>query len=480
MRARRTSPPSQSPSSALSGAESASPVKVEKSETKCKPYVRSKAAQKEAGAVGRRVDAPGSLPRRSPRLQTEDSRKTETELRADANPLSNPETNAPFGSGAVDFDRFRHPEEAGKATSSAPAGGRAVGSAVHTPDRGAPKRPGDAVLAPEEVPCGAVKTCEETASKRNAEALGGSGNAAKVKQECHSPGSFSKDKNVLALWTESTGEDGGTKREGRDSALLPASPRRFLFSNVRGKRRKREEGEREKVHAPSGCAELDIEDIAHKTGSAKTQDPFPDLPDSPEPPHFQEIWDAACGRYPSPCRSRRCMYSGTRPWIRWALRRWATWRCREAAKRRKFSVLVAVMLSSQTKDEQTAACMQRLRDADVLSPEKMNRLSVAELSDLLYGVGFHQNKARFLKEACATLLEKYGGDIPPTYEELVQLKGVGPKMANIAGWGRVEGIAVDVHVHRITNRLNWVKTKNPIETQHALQKFLRRCLCGAK
>ncbi|PHJ20795.1 endonuclease iii family 1 protein [Cystoisospora suis] len=189
------------------------------------------------------------------------------------------------------------------------------------------------------------------------------------------------------------------------------------------------------------------------------------------PPHFHEIWEAIKdmrAKRDAPVDSMGCEALGEI-----AIQRGG------GEKDKRFSILVAVMLSSQTKDEQTAACMERLRAADVLSPQKMARLSTSELSSLLYGVGFHQNKAVFLKEACEVLLNQYGGDIPPTYEELIKLKGVGPKMAHItvhAAWGRVEGIAVDVHVHRISNRLNWVKTKNPIDTGKALERFLPRDL----
>ncbi|PFH32486.1 endonuclease III family 1 protein [Besnoitia besnoiti] len=262
-----------------------------------------------------------------------------------------------------------------------------------------------------------------------------------------------------------------------ESKLAPlaacAASTGFFLSGAKG-RRKKVVGLRAASAAPpragGGGEPGDIEDLSPQKKAEKTNlEKFAALPDSPPPPHFNDIWTAVTemrAKRDAPVDSMGVEAMGAL-----ALQNGG------GEKEKRFSILVAVMLSSQTKDEQTAACMQRLRDADVLSPEKMSRLSVEELTQLLYGVGFHRNKARFLKEACETILAKHGGDIPPTYEELVQLRGVGPKMANIAvhaGWDRLEGIAVDVHVHRIANRLNWVRTKTPIETQHAVQRFLPR------
>ncbi|OEH80468.1 endonuclease III-like protein [Cyclospora cayetanensis] len=165
-------------------------------------------------------------------------------------------------------------------------------------------------------------------------------------------------------------------------------------------------------------------------------------------------------------------------------------------KERRFAVLLAVMLSSQTKDEQTNACMQRLRQEDLLSPQAIADCDIEHLRSLLYGVGFHNNKTVFIKAAAETLLKEYEGEVPRTLEGLMRLKGVGRKMANIVmhcgvffslefaylpvagaatqAWNAFEGIAVDVHVHRISNRLGWVKTKTPEETEIALEDCLPR------
>lgn len=90
-----------------------------------------------------------------------------------------------------------------------------------------------------------------------------------------------------------------------------------------------------------------------------------------------------------------------------------------------------------------------------------------------------QKKADYIKDASKICAEKYNGDIPPTVEELVKLPGVGPKMAHITmnvAWGQVTGIGVDTHVHRISNRLGWVKkpTKVPEETRLAVESWLPR------
>ncbi|KAH8582392.1 endonuclease III [Cryptosporidium sp. chipmunk genotype I] len=142
----------------------------------------------------------------------------------------------------------------------------------------------------------------------------------------------------------------------------------------------------------------------------------------------------------------------------------------------RFHVLVAAFLSSQTKDEVTAACMNRLID-NGLSPEFINNQSVESLRDMLYGVGFYNTKAKNLKEISRIIIQNYSGKVPDKYEQLVMLPGIGPKMANLIlqiGFGIVVGISVDTHMHRIFNRIGWVKTKNPVETSKEMEKMLPR------
>jgi endonuclease-3 len=103
----------------------------------------------------------------------------------------------------------------------------------------------------------------------------------------------------------------------------------------------------------------------------------------------------------------------------------------------------------------------------------MAKLRVKEIEKLIYPVSFYRNKARHVKACCQMLLDRFGGRVPSTLEELVMLPGVGRKTANlvmILGFKSLRNICVDTHVHRIANRLGWVKTKQPDETEQALYK----------
>ncbi|NXL18171.1 NTH protein, partial [Setophaga kirtlandii] len=146
----------------------------------------------------------------------------------------------------------------------------------------------------------------------------------------------------------------------------------------------------------------------------------------------------------------------------------------------RYQVLLALMLSSQTKDQVTSAAMLRLRRRG-LTVDSVLQMDEESLGHIIYPVGFWRNKVKYIKQTTAILKQKYGGDIPSTVEELVQLPGVGPKMAHLAmhiAWDSVAGIAVDTHVHRISNRLQWVKkeTKSPEQTRVALEEWLPRDL----
>ncbi|XP_047921964.2 endonuclease III-like protein 1 [Anser cygnoides] len=146
----------------------------------------------------------------------------------------------------------------------------------------------------------------------------------------------------------------------------------------------------------------------------------------------------------------------------------------------RYQVLLSLMLSSQTKDQVTSAAMLRLRQRG-LTVDSILQMDDVTLGQIIYPVGFWRNKVKYIKQTTAILKQKYGGDIPSTVEELVKLPGVGPKMAHLAmniAWNSVSGIAVDTHVHRITNRLKWVKkaTRYPEETRVALEDWLPRDL----
>ena len=138
-----------------------------------------------------------------------------------------------------------------------------------------------------------------------------------------------------------------------------------------------------------------------------------------------------------------------------------------------FRVLVTTILSARTKDETTGAAAQRLF-SEVRSLSDLRTIPLGRLDLLIGKVGFHQVKARCLKQLPDTLDTLFGGTIPNTVEKLVQLPGVGRKTANLVVTDAFDkpGICVDVHVHRICNRLGLVKTRNPTETEMALRRLL--------
>ena len=126
----------------------------------------------------------------------------------------------------------------------------------------------------------------------------------------------------------------------------------------------------------------------------------------------------------------------------------------------------------------TSAAVKRLREYG-LTPEHIMETDEEELQKLIRPVGFYKRKAQYIKRTTAVLLQDYGGDIPDTIEGLVKLPGVGPKMGYLAlqiAWKKNDGIGVDVHVHRICNRLHWVNTKTPEETRVALESWLPKDL----
>ncbi|XP_018615781.1 endonuclease III-like protein 1 [Scleropages formosus] len=144
----------------------------------------------------------------------------------------------------------------------------------------------------------------------------------------------------------------------------------------------------------------------------------------------------------------------------------------------RYHVLVSLMLSSQTKDHVTAAAMRKLREHG-LTVESVLRMDDDTLGKLIYPVGFWRTKVKYIKQTAAILQDEYGGDIPDSFEGLVRLPGVGPKMAHLAmdiAWNRVSGIGVDTHVHRISNRLGWTRTqtKTPEDTRRELEDWLPR------
>jgi endonuclease III len=144
----------------------------------------------------------------------------------------------------------------------------------------------------------------------------------------------------------------------------------------------------------------------------------------------------------------------------------------EKSQEDPFEVLISTMLSAQTRDPVTAAASARLFKV-ARTPRTMARLSVAQIQHLIYPVSFYRHKAKHLRQTCRMLLDHFNGRVPDTMADLLTLPGVGRKTANlvlILSFKSRQNICVDTHVHRISNRLGWVKTATPEETEQALYK----------
>jgi endonuclease-3 len=140
-----------------------------------------------------------------------------------------------------------------------------------------------------------------------------------------------------------------------------------------------------------------------------------------------------------------------------------------------FQVLVSCLISLRTKDEVTGEASARLFRL-ARTPRTMVGLPASTIARAIYPAGFYRTKARTIREICRTLLARHGGQVPATMEELLALKGVGRKTANLVltiGFG-MPGICVDTHVHRISNRLGIVETNTPEQTESALRQVLPR------
>ncbi len=149
----------------------------------------------------------------------------------------------------------------------------------------------------------------------------------------------------------------------------------------------------------------------------------------------------------------------------------------EVSRRRRdpFEVLVTTILSLRTKDQVTRQAARRLLER-ARTPEALLTVSEEEIARLIFPVGFYKNKARVLRSISKNLIEKFHSKVPDDLDELLKLKGVGRKTANLVvtlGFGK-PGICVDTHVHRVSNRLGYVATKTPEATEMALREKLPR------
>lgn len=139
-----------------------------------------------------------------------------------------------------------------------------------------------------------------------------------------------------------------------------------------------------------------------------------------------------------------------------------------------FNTLISCVLSLRTKDNVTEQASLRLLKK-YNTPEKILTLSEKRISELIYPVGFYKTKAKRLKEISKTLIDDYSSKVPEDFDELLKLKGVGRKTANIVmvyGHKKTGYLPIDTHCHKIPNRLGWIKTKTPEETEVALRKIL--------
>ena len=144
-----------------------------------------------------------------------------------------------------------------------------------------------------------------------------------------------------------------------------------------------------------------------------------------------------------------------------------------AKKNDPFAVLVSCIISLRTRDEVTELASARLFALAKL-PAELLELSNAKIEKAIYPAAFYRNKTKSLKELCQVLVKEYSGKVPDKLEQLLKLKGVGRKTANltlILGHNK-PGICVDIHVHRISNRWGYVKTKSPNETEMVLREIL--------
>ncbi|KAG1856629.1 DNA glycosylase [Suillus subalutaceus] len=206
-----------------------------------------------------------------------------------------------------------------------------------------------------------------------------------------------------------------------------------------------------------------------KAKSPKKPKPIPQNLDTPHPapPHWKEVYDSIKemrAQTVAPVDTMGCEQAQHKE---------------KDPKNRRFAILVSLMLSSQTKDEVTDAAVEKLRAAvgGTLSVAAIISADDSTISDAIAKVGFWRRKTGYIKKTALRLRDDFDSEVPKTVDELCSLPGVGPKMAFLTlhvAWNLNHGIGVDVHVHRITNRLGWHQrpTKKPEETRLNIQSWL--------
>jgi endonuclease III len=138
-----------------------------------------------------------------------------------------------------------------------------------------------------------------------------------------------------------------------------------------------------------------------------------------------------------------------------------------------FKILIGTILSARTRDEVTSTVIKALFSR-FKNPDELSRANLSDIKKLIQKIGFYNVKASRLKEVSQLIIKKYNGEVPSNLDDLLTLPGVGRKTANcVLVYGfKKPAIPVDIHVHRISNRIGIVNTKNPEETENVLQKSI--------
>ncbi len=144
-------------------------------------------------------------------------------------------------------------------------------------------------------------------------------------------------------------------------------------------------------------------------------------------------------------------------------------------KKSPFMILISTILSSRTKDENTIRATKRLFKK-IKTPKELSKINEKEIEKLIYGVGFYKTKAKNIKETSKILEEEFDGKVPNNLKNLLKLKGVGRKTANIVLSRAFEkyALGVDTHVNRISNWIGWVNTTSPEKTEKELMKIIKK------
>lgn len=153
--------------------------------------------------------------------------------------------------------------------------------------------------------------------------------------------------------------------------------------------------------------------------------------------------------------------------------RFPTLRRTSEEKKEPFKTLISCLISLRTRDENTEKVTTKLYK-ELETPEEFVKVPIKKLEKLIYSSGYYKNKAKTIKHVSKTILKKHNGKVPSDKEELLSIKGIGPKTANIvlSFAFNQEVIPVDVNVHRVANRLGWAKTKKFEDTEKVLEKIL--------